>query len=155
MVAALELLGTERVLELGSATVYPAALLGRLARNVYSIASDADCAGERARTLTELGCSNVRIVSARALTGWAEAAPYQAIFVGAGVTQIPLGLLDQLELGGRMVIPVGDANGQLLELLRKRADSFDSETLGACHFGMLEEECGSPSSFPWTRMVHD
>ncbi len=71
--------------------------------------------------------------------------------VGVGVAEIPYRLLDQLAVGGRIVMPLGDAEGQLLVHLRKRADGLDSETIGAGRFAMLAGERATPSVFPWSR----
>jgi protein-L-isoaspartate(D-aspartate) O-methyltransferase len=92
------------------------------------------------------------VIHGDASAGWPEGAPYQAIVVGAGAWEIPPELIEQLALGGRLVIPIGDEDGQLIERLRKRADSMDSETLGACHLDMLVGERGSASRFPWTHL---
>jgi protein-L-isoaspartate(D-aspartate) O-methyltransferase len=151
MLQALELVGTERVLEIGGGSGYQAGLLSRLAREVHSIELDRALAENAKRALAELGCSNVRVIHGDASAGWPEGAPYQAIVVGVGAWEIPPELIEQLDLGGRLVIPVGDEDGQLIERLRKRADAMDSETLGACHLDMLVGERGS-ASFPWTHL---
>lgn len=126
MLRALDLEGTERVLEIGGGSGYQAALLGRLAREVVSLEVDG------------------------AYAGWPEAAPYQAIVVGAAAPELPTALIDQLDLGGRLVIPLGDADAQLVERFQKRPDSLDSQTIGACRLLLLPTLHEMPSSFPWT-----
>jgi len=75
--------------------------------------------------------------------------------VGAGAPEVSRELVDQLEVGGRLVIPIGDANAQMLECIRKRKDALDSETLGACRMKMLAGAPRSPSIYPWTRPSAD
>ena len=150
LLEALALDGTERVMEVGSPTAYLAALLSHLASEVYSVTLSPEHAEQRARDLTALGCNNVRVVHGEPQTGWPSCAPYQAIVVGAGASEVPVELLDQLDVGGRLVIPVGDATAQMLECIRKRRDAVDSETLSACRLQMLTGTRRSPSSYPWT-----
>ncbi len=147
--AALELTGTERVLELGSRTGYETALLCHLAERVVSLVPDEESAAARARLLASVGCDNVELVVGHGRGGWPAAAPYRAILVASGATHVPAALLDQLELGGRLVIPLGDASGQLLELLRHHAEGFPSQTLACCQLAMLPWASRRPSSFPW------
>jgi protein-L-isoaspartate(D-aspartate) O-methyltransferase len=146
---ALELRGPERVLDVGSPTSYAAALLSALAVEVYSVVATADQLEVRERELTGLGCRNVRVVQGEAVLGWEAGAPYQAILVGAGAQQVPLALLNQMEIGARLVIPIGDARAQLLERLRKRQGAVQSETLGPCHLKMLPGQRETFSRLPW------
>ena len=150
LLEALDLTGKERVLEVGSPTGYLTALLSHLAGEVYSVTSDQALAEERARELGALGCGNVQVVHAELGAGWPLGAPYQAIVVGAGAPEVPRDLVDQLDLDGRLVIPVGDANAQMLECMRKRRDALVSETLGGCRMKMLAGTPRSPSIYPWT-----
>lgn len=152
MLGALALDGTERVLDFGSGSGYQAAVLSHLAREVYSTEIDAERANQREHTLGSLGCGNVHVVECGASAGYSGAAPYQAIFVGAGVPELPKELLEQLDVGGRLIVPLGDADGQLLARLRKRADALDSETLGACHLGLLTGARWTPSTLPWSHL---
>lgn len=149
MIEALELAGTERVLELGSPTAYTTAVLSHLAAEVYSIVSEPELAERRGRDLYALGCRNVHVVLSPPQVGWPEAAPYQAILVGAAAPQVPLELIHQLDLGGRLVISIGDDNGQLLERVYKCQDALKSETLGTSHLGMLADARHTPSLVPW------
>lgn len=149
--AALMLKGDDRILEVGSSTGYETALLSQLAGEVISLAPSAECADLRARLMKAAGCGNVTLVVGPGGAGWPMAAPYTAIFVASGATQIPAALLDQLALDGRLVIPLGDASGQLLELVRRRHDGFTSETLACCRLAMLPWASRRPSSFPWRR----
>jgi protein-L-isoaspartate(D-aspartate) O-methyltransferase len=93
----------------------------------------------------------VRVADGDASRGWAEGAPYDAILVSAGASELPLVLLEQLEPGGRLVIPLGDDSGQLLERFQQRADSLESETIGACQLDMwVCPRRRTLSNFPWT-----
>ena len=149
MIDALGLVGTERVLEIGSPTADTAATLSGLAAEVYSVVSDPELAERRGRHLHALGCRNVHVVLAPPEAGWPEAAPYQAILVGAAAAQVPLELIHQLELGGRLVISIGDETGQLLERVYKGQGALKSETLGTSHLGMLAHARQTPSCVPW------
>jgi len=148
---ALGLSGRERVLEVGSRTGYETALLSHLAGAVISLSSSPETAKVRSELLGASGCHNVRVVVDTGGASWPLAAPYSAIVVTSGATHIPAVLLDQLENGGRLVIPLGDASGQLLELVRRGEGGFTSETLASCHFPMLPWASRRPSSFPWRR----
>ena len=139
------------MLEVGSPSAYLAALLSQLAARVYSLTRDASEAKERLSILAELGCNNVHVVVANPTAGWPDASPYQAIVVGAGAPAVPRELVDQLDVGGRLVIPVGDADAQLLECLRKRPEAIEAQTLGSCHMAMLAGAPRAPSRYPWTR----
>lgn len=149
MVGALELNGSERVLDIGSSSGYQAALLSRLAREVVSVEVDERCAADSRRVLTSNGITNVRVLSGDPCVGFSEAAPYQAIVVGSALSKLPSALLAQLDVGGRLVIALGDSECQLIERLRKRVDGLDSETIGSCRLEMLDDEL-PPRSFPWT-----
>lgn len=149
MVGALELNGTERVLDIGSSSGYQAAILSRLAREVVSVEVDERSAADARRALAAIGAANVRVLSGDASAGWPDAAPYQAILVGAAVSKLPSALLAQLDVGGRLVIALGDSECQLIDRLRKRVDGLDSETIGSCRLEMLDDD-RPPRSFPWT-----
>lgn len=150
MIGALELNGSERVLNIASGSGYEAALLGRLAREVVSVEVDEELAAAATRALERTGCSNVQVVCGDASAGWAAGAPYQAIVVGAATSRLPVALIEQLAVGGRLVIPLGDSEYQLLERLRKRVDGLDSETIGCCRLDVLASPDRPPISFPWT-----
>jgi protein-L-isoaspartate(D-aspartate) O-methyltransferase len=149
VLVALQLSGKERVLEVGSRTGYETGLLSQLAEQVISLMPDAEARAQRAELLRSVGCSNVDVVVGDGRAGWLAAAPYSAILVAGGATHVPTALLDQLELGGRLVIPLGDPSGQMLELLHHQGDGFPSETLAYCHLAMLPWASRRPSTFPW------
>ncbi len=107
MSAQLELSGDERVLEIGTGSGYQAAILGELAREVYSIEIVEPLAERAAADLKRLGYGNVHVRAGDGYKGWPEEAPFDAIIVTAAPDHVPQPLIDQLAVGGRMVIPVG------------------------------------------------
>jgi protein-L-isoaspartate(D-aspartate) O-methyltransferase len=137
MIRALELDGTERVLDVSCGSGYQAAVLSRLAREVISLETDAELVSRADSLLAKLGRSNVQVVKADGYAGWRKLAPYQAIMVSAGAPELPAALVEQLDLDGRLVIALGDADAQLIERMRKRSDALDSETIGACKLDLL------------------
>lgn len=149
MLGAVELDGSERVLDVGTGSGYQAALLSRLAREVISIELDPELARAAALRLEQGGFRNVRVVQGDGAQGWPEHAPYQAIVAGVAVPELPPALIDQLELGGRLVIALGDADSQLIERFHKRLGGLESETIGASHLDILSDSRRTPSSFPW------
>lgn len=133
MTAALELAGSERVLEIGTGSGYQAAILSLLAREVHTIESHANLAREAEERLAQLGRANVQVHTGDGTLGWSDAAPYDAILVTAASPAVPPPLVAQLAVGGRLVIPVGDAQQQ--ELWRLRAGSEGPpEILHYCRF---------------------
>jgi len=125
----------DRALEVGAGSGYAAALLGTLVERVDALEILPELA-ERARaTLATLGVSNVRLHRGSGERGMRDAAPFDVILVSAGARAVPQALVEQLALGGRVAIPVGDENGQTL-LLGKRtgADEIAWEKRTACLF---------------------
>lgn len=124
----LELSGDEIVLEIGTGSGYQAAVLGRLAKEVYTIEIVPEL-GERAeRDLARLGFLNVHVHVGDGYQGWPEHAPFDAIIVTAAPQQVPQPLVDQLAVGGRMVLPVGRWNQELV-LLRRTSKGIEREKL--------------------------
>ena len=115
--------GDETVLEIGTGSGYQAAVLAELARHVYTI-EIVDWLGERAAAdLERLGYDNVSVRVGDGYAGWPEHAPFGAIVVTAAPETIPAPLVEQLAVGGRLVIPVGTQRGvQMLRVVTKRAD---------------------------------
>jgi protein-L-isoaspartate(D-aspartate) O-methyltransferase len=154
MLSSLALAGTERVLCIGCAVGYPAALLSHLAQHVDAVEIDAGLLEPQRLALAQLGRTNVTMMHADGVGGRHFAEPFQAILVTAAASELPHALIAQLAVGGRLVIPLGDARGQLIELLEKRVDTLVSRTLGACALPLFPSLQGTPSSFPWT-MHHE
>lgn len=134
MTQALELTGTEKVLEVGTGSGYQAAILAELARTVISTERFPALAEAAAKLLSELGYTNVKVKVAEDTLGWVKEAPYDAIIVTAGAPTIPNELIAQLTLGGRMVIPVGTRYMQKLCKITRNRDKNKMEDLGGCYF---------------------
>jgi len=129
MSSLLNLNSGSRVLEVGTGSGYQAAVLSRLAREVYTI-EIVKPLGERARrTLTELGYKNVHVRIGDGYQGWREAAPFDGIIVTAAPPSIPGPLMNQVKVGGKLVIPVGKTYQDLIVLTRRRDGGFDRESV--------------------------
>jgi protein-L-isoaspartate(D-aspartate) O-methyltransferase len=137
MTEALELTGSEKVLELGTGSGYQAAILGELAREVFTIERLASLADQARRVLKSLGYENVHVLTGDGTLGWPPEAPFDAILVTAGAPQVPQPLVEQLALGGRLVIPVGDQYSQTLTRVRRTQDGLQHDYLGGCRFVRL------------------
>ncbi len=149
MSESMELTGHERVLEIGTGSGYQTAILAELAERVFSIERIAVLAARARRILDALNYYNVAIRVGDGTYGWREEAPYAAIMVTAGAPQVPRLLIEQLAVGGRLVIPVGSRNSQaLLKLTRLSEDPDDlkREELGGCRFVDLIGEHGWENS---------
>ncbi|HEY4054155.1 MAG TPA: protein-L-isoaspartate(D-aspartate) O-methyltransferase [Terriglobales bacterium] len=131
---ALALKGSESVLEVGTGSGYQTALLALLAKNVYSVERHASLAHAAERAMIRLGFANVQIAVGDGSQGWREHAPYDAVLVSAAAPSIPQSLLDQLSDFGEMVIPVGPAHSQQLQLIRKFDGWYEIEILEGCRF---------------------
>lgn len=136
MIEALELKPDDRVLEVGTGSGYAAAVLGSIVRQVYTIERYRELAEAAAQRLADLGFDNVHVKHGDGTRGWPEHAPFHAIAVAAGGPKVPRPLLDQLAVGGRLVMPVGEhEDGQHLLCLNKRGeDDFASEQLVEVRF---------------------
>lgn len=124
MVEALELRGGERVLEIGTGSGYAAAVLARIAKDVYTVERVGQLAEKAASALARLGIANVHVRHADGTHGWADRAPYDAIVVAAGGPAVPEALKRQLRIGGRLVMPVG-TDLHVQELVRVTRPSYD------------------------------
>lgn len=140
MTEALELTGTEKVLEIGTGSGYQAAILAELAWWVVTVERHQKLADAARKLLAELGYTNVEVHLAEKTLGWRKAAPYQAIIVTAGAPKVPQELLDQLAEGGRLLIPVGSRYEQELLKIIKRKGELLSQDLGACRWVPLIAE---------------
>jgi protein-L-isoaspartate(D-aspartate) O-methyltransferase len=126
---------SDRVLEVGTGSGYAAAVAGCIARDVYSIERHLSLATQATERLARLGFLNVTVRHGDGILGWEEHAPYDAILVPAAPPEIPPALLDQLALGGRLVIPVGRFWGQqLLRVTRLSQSEYQREPLEFVQF---------------------
>ncbi|HEY51073.1 MAG TPA: protein-L-isoaspartate(D-aspartate) O-methyltransferase [Dehalococcoidia bacterium] len=137
MTEALELTGTEKVLEIGTGSGYQAAILAELAQQVVTVERLPKLAETAGKVLENLGYSNIEIHLSEKTLGWPEAAPYEAILVTAGAPKVPAELISQLAIGGRMVIPVGSRYLQELVKITRQRKKNRIENLGGCRFVSL------------------
>ena len=145
MTEALELSGREKVLEIGTGSGYQTAILSMLADQVFSIERIAALASKARKVLDFLHCYNVAIRVGDGTYGWREESPFDAVIVTAGAPSIPRTYVEQLALGGRLVIPVGDRHTQELIKVTRTSDKPDGtvrEQLGGCRFVNLIGEHG-------------
>ncbi len=142
MTEAMELTGKEKVLEVGTGSGYQTAILCELANQVVSIERHQKLLDRAKDVLTLLGFTNVKLHLAEKSLGWPKGAPYDAIIVTAGAPSVPQELVDQLTLGGRLVIPVGSRFEQDLMKVVKLKAGVASTNLGACRFVPLIGEGG-------------
>jgi len=134
MTAALRLQPTNRALEIGAGCGYQAAVLSLLAREVFTIERRAELASAASERLERLGYLNVHVHCGDGTLGLPEFAPFDAILVAAAAPAAPQPLLVQLAEGGRMIIPIGDADNQELQLIEKRGGKLFTKMLEGCRF---------------------
>lgn len=135
MTELLGLTGKERVLEIGAGSGYQSAVLASLARKVYAVERIQSLANEALTKLRSLGINNVSMRNADGTNGWQVYAPFDAILVAAGGPDVPKPLLDQLEIGGNLVIPIGeDQKAQMLVRFIRTGDGLKREEHGPCSF---------------------
>jgi protein-L-isoaspartate(D-aspartate) O-methyltransferase len=136
MAAALKLTSRDRVLEIGAGSGYAAAVLSRIAAEVYAIERHAVLAELASRRMKDLGFDNVDVRHGDGTLGWPEHAPYDAILVSAGGPSVPDALRTQLAVGGRLVIPVGTTPRaqELVRVTRIGQNEYRQEELGAVQF---------------------
>lgn len=133
-VAALQLQGHERVLEIGTGSGYAAAVLAQIAAEVWTIERYRSLAESAAQRLADLDYTNVHVMIGDGTQGLPEHAPYDAIAVAAAGPQIPRSLLDQLAPGGRLVIPIGNRDEQRLIRIVRTPNGLHEESLGPVRF---------------------
>jgi protein-L-isoaspartate(D-aspartate) O-methyltransferase len=134
MTAALRLRPGDRVLEIGTGCGYQAAVLSRLAKEVFTIECRTELATSASERLTRLGYNNVHVHCGDGTLGLPEFAPFEAILVAAAAPAVPQPLLNQLAERGRMILPVGDAEHQELRLIEKQGAEFLTTSLEGCRF---------------------
>jgi len=128
----------DRVLEVGTGSGYQAAVLSKLARFVFTVERVASLARQAKSVLDQLGVDNVSIKVMDGTLGWRAQAPFDAILVTAGAPEVPEPLVDQLADGGRLVVPVGPRETQVLKIVERRGDrTFAHELKGACFVPLI------------------
>ncbi len=143
MTELLGLKGTERVLEIGAGSGYQSAVLASLVRKVYSVERIETLARAAGEKLRSIGINNVSIRIGDGTKGWPVYAPFDAILVAAGGPEVPAPLIEQLEIGGRLVVPVGpEQKSQELVRVTRTANGSEQENCGPCAFVPLIGEHG-------------
>jgi len=137
MTEALGLTGSEKVLEVGTGSGYQAAILAELARLVITTERLSALAEATRNVLSNLDYTNIEVHVAEKTLGWQREAPYNAIVVTAGAPRVPIDLMAQLAIGGRLVIPVGSRYVQELYKITKRKKKNIVQNLGGCRFVSL------------------
>lgn len=139
MTEKLKLEGGEKVLEIGTGSGYQAAVLAEICKEVYTI-EIVKFLGERAeKDLKRLGYKNVHVRVGDGYRGWPKVAPFDAIIVTAAPDHIPQPLIDQLKVGGRMILPVGDAFQELIEVTKDEKGVHKKSVLGVRFVPMTGE----------------
>ena len=145
MVEALEVLPTDRVLEVGTGTGYEAAVLGELAAEVWTIERHAELAEKATQFLAELGYAKVHVICGDGSLGLPQQAPFDKILVAAGAPNAPPSLIAQLAEGGRLAVPVGNRVEQQLQIVRKMGgDIITSAHVLCCFVPLIGSEGWKP-----------
>jgi len=152
MLEALSLNGCESVLEIGTGAGYRSALLGQLATHVFSLEISEAVAASARQRLKRAGCDNVDVITSDGSLGFAGGGAYDAILVGCACPDVPNQLIHQLAEGGRLVLPLGDAMGQLIVRLRRRVLAVESTTVAPCTLAPLKLRRERCSSLPWLQV---
>jgi protein-L-isoaspartate(D-aspartate) O-methyltransferase len=137
MTAALELVGDEKVLEIGTGSGYQTALLAELCFNVFSVETIRALSRRARELLDRLGYQNIALHVGDGTLGWSDHGPYDGIIVTAAAPDFPDPLVTQLSVGGRLIIPVGDDQSQTLVRVTRNASGLEQEQLGDCRFVKL------------------
>lgn len=154
MTELLELEGKERVLEIGTGSGYQAAILAAIAETVYTVERISELAQNSQKVFQELGIRNIQIFQRDGSSGLPEFAPFDAIIVTAAAPRVPSPLQEQLAENGRLVLPVGSRDGQVLERWRKIGDTLQAEHIAPVAFVPLVGDFGWDSEedgLPWWR----
>lgn len=134
MLERLALRENDRVLEVGTGSGYVTALLSVLCAQVFSVERCTSLANSARAALLRLGYNNAAIHVGDGTLGWSEVAPFDAVLVSAATPEVPPALLEQLREGGRMILPVGPAWSQELQLIRKVGGRTEVTVLEGCRF---------------------
>lgn len=149
MCQALQLLGHEKILDIGTGSGYAAAVLSLLAARVFSLERIPELAVSAATRLRRLGYANVEVIHTDGTFGLPEQAPFDAIVVAASAASVPGPFVAQIAEGGRIVMPIGGESGeQRMYRLTKRGESLETEMLGGFAFVPLIGEYGHADESP-------
>ncbi len=134
MTQALQLDSTQRVLEIGTGSGYQTAILSLLTSHVYSIERYAQLSEQASKRLAQLGVTNVSLLIGDGSLGWPDNAPYDRILVTAAAPHVPMKLVEQLVMGGLLVVPIGESHQQDLRLIQRVPWGTQEHSLGHCVF---------------------
>ena len=134
MTQSLALRGKEKILEVGTGSGYQAAVLAEICEKVFTIERNPDLARRARAILDQLGSQNIALRVGDGTMGWKEFSPFDGIMITAGSPVIPSHLIEQLKIGGKLVIPVGDRELQRLKVLEKFEDGINENEVCDCTF---------------------
>jgi protein-L-isoaspartate(D-aspartate) O-methyltransferase len=130
----LKLTGNEKVLEIGTGSGYQTALLSRLASQVFSIERIPELLDKARETIKKIGARNISFLLGDGTLGWRQYAPYDAILVGAAAPEVPSTYREQVTEGGRILIPLGDKEDQILFMFTRRGDELEQTEIAPVRF---------------------
>jgi protein-L-isoaspartate(D-aspartate) O-methyltransferase len=129
MTEAADISSQEKVLEIGTGSGYQAAILGEIAKEVYTIEIIPELSEQADKILSELGYKNIRVKTGNGYLGWPEHAPFDGIIVTAAPDEVPKALVEQLALNGRMVIPVGTGEQTMMIITKTKDGVVERKTI--------------------------
>ena len=130
----LKLTGKETVLEIGTGSGYQTVLLAHLAARVFSIELVAELLDRAREVISDCGVRNVSLMLGDGTLGWREHSPYDAILVSAAAPEVPRPLMEQLVDGGRLIVPLGGMEEQMLAMVTRRGHSFERRDIAPVRF---------------------
>ena len=142
MTQSLGLKKSSRVLEIGTGSGYQAAILAEICDSVYTIELFESLSKQAEKTLNSIGYKNIKLKSGDGYAGWKDYSPFDAIIVTCAPTHVPLALQEQLAEGGKMIIPVGQANDQELVLYEKKDNNFRHKNIVPVRFVPMLDKSG-------------
>ena len=148
MSEALQLKGDERVLEIGTGCGFQSAILAELASQVFTIERLSVLSRKARHLLNRLGYSNINFKVFDGSYGWRDQSPYEGIVITAGAPDIPTALVDQLTVGGKIVIPIGNMDSQQLVVATNKGGKLTREVIGDCKFVPMVGKSGLTGSGP-------
>lgn len=138
----LDLIGEEKVLEIGTGSGYQTVILAELAKEIFTIERFEGLVKKAEALFCELGYTNIKVKLGNGTLGWPEEAPFDRIMVTAASPRIPLPLAEQLKEGGKLILPLGESFSQILTLVEKRENKLNYQQICGCVFVPLVGKYG-------------